>query len=580
MRRDLLAWEAAQAPLFDVPTRSAAQFGRREALALFCRHGLLILGCVIFVSLVALAGALCQQRLYTSSAQLLIRMDQGAPSVLSGVAAYRESTGQELPGRRIETEMSQVRNRTSIEAVIREYDLTAGDLRMAPLDAVLAPIKMVWKALTQRAGAVGVPPSDAELMNEKVEAFNKSLGVEVLRSKAADTTSNLIDVHLTGTDKYTVQGALDMLLNMYQGRDRAREDALVHEAVGLLQAQTQGALDELNRFEQAYVAYSTGPAAEALAGQQLRNPGEAAPGGVSPPTAKLRGDLQELQTRLETLRETYTDQFEGVRSLRAAIAQLRTRMLDETREMVRTSVEVGVLERRRAQAQARYVELQRKLDQVELYLKLSPASIDRRVSIEAPRAAVRESRLGVHLTVLAGPLVGLAFGLLLASVLSLLDRRLQTPAAVRAALDLDVLGAVPIESRSSPRGGGLLSRLRRRRRPGLVWPPPEVAGPGTLTRAEEGLRTIVAPTSVAPTAATATSAFATSMSPTAAPTTSTAAASTASASTAPTSADRSTDGADRKTEVPATVAGKPRRKAQHRADRPAGDEGTDMVLSS
>jgi len=427
-------------------------FGAADALRLVFKYWPLLLACTLLVGALAIMGALRQPRLYTAQAQVLVKMDQGSPSLLSGVAAYSEAVGQQPPARRIETEMTLLRKRSSIEQVIGRWHLRPEHFKRSAVAVAFEPlVDAVGSLLPARQHEDDGDAPRPDPLVDAWKAFDASLVIEPVRSKAADVTSNVISVSLTGTDPLLTRDALAGLLQAYHELDAAQSDLLIQRATEVLRAQTDDALAELYRSEQEYIRFTTGAAAAALAGQQIKVPGEAAASSIPPPTAKLRSDLQDLQTRLDTLRETYTDRHEAVRTLRDAIDKLRARMLQETRDMVRASVNVDVLDRRRNQAQARYIELQRKLDQIELLFKVNLSSIESQLNTEAPRVPEPASRLGVWMTILCGPLVGLMLGALLACVLEWLDRRLQSADSVRDALGLDVLAIVPERTRSPGR---------------------------------------------------------------------------------------------------------------------------------
>lgn len=442
-----------------------ASFGVADVLRLVFKYWPLLLVCTLLVGALAIGGALRQPRLYTAQAQVLVKMDQGSPSLLSGVAAYSEAVGQQPPARRIETEMTLLRKRSNLEQVIQRWHLRPEHFKRSAVSIAFEPLADAIGALLPARKPEdddGALPPDP--LADAWKAFDASLAIEPVRSKAADVTSNVISVSLTGTDPTLTRDALASLLQAYHEIDAAQSDQLIQRAAEVLRAQTDDALAELYRSEQEYIRFTTGAAAAALAGQQIKVPGESSASSIPPPTAKLRSDLQDLQTRLDTLRETYTDRHEAVRTLRDAIDKLRARMLQETRDMVRASVNVDVLDRRRNQAQARYIELQRKLDQIELLFKVNLSSVESQLNTEPPRAPEPASRLGVRMTMLFGPLVGLMLGVLLACVLEWLDRRLQSADSVRESLGLDVLAIVPEMARPSGRGERERGRVRERGR--------------------------------------------------------------------------------------------------------------------
>lgn len=205
-----------------------------------------------------------------------------------------------------------------------------------------------------------------------------------------------------------------------------------------LQAQTAEAQARMTKAEEAIVEYSLRPrtsVANTRAPTALR---------AAPATEiKMRADEESLQAKLDVLRQTYGEEHPEVRAAKQALANLQDRAATQVRDSVRSDATIGVLERRRAVAETRYVELQRKLDQIDLYLKLSPTEVESRLITEPPRQAVKASVAPKLLGIIAGPVIGLLLGLALASLFELGDRRLQTRERAQNYLGLDTLASIP-----------------------------------------------------------------------------------------------------------------------------------------
>lgn len=430
-------------PLFGpAPAQPAAGFGARDLLRLVFKYRITIAACLLLVSAVTIFAALRQPREFVASAQLRIRTEQqGTPSFLSGVAAYRETTVQDTPNRRIETEMADLMNRSSVESVIRELSLRPQDLKRTPLDLVLEPFE---PAINRTIDAVGrllglaADPTPPDPLADAVKAFERSVAIDAVRSKGAEVTSNVIEVKLTGTDRLRTQQALARLLEQYVQRSASRDLELGRQALKALTVQADEARSKMQKAEDAIVAYA------------LRRPvpaeGATSPAGRATPVAesKMRTDEETLQARLDVLRQTYGEQYLEVKSTRIALERLRARMKTQARDNVRSDANLGVLDRRRAVAESRYVELQRKLDQIDLYLKLGPTEAQAALVTEPPRQAVKASIAGKLIGLAAGPVIGLLLGLVLAGLFEAADRRLQTREAVQASLGLVTLAAIPV----------------------------------------------------------------------------------------------------------------------------------------
>ena len=84
-------------PLFlDRPSAQSTLITPGEIAGTLWRNGNLLAACTVLVSVLALGLYAVQVPVYTSTARLLVQIDQiGTPSFLSGIAAYRESQSPE-----------------------------------------------------------------------------------------------------------------------------------------------------------------------------------------------------------------------------------------------------------------------------------------------------------------------------------------------------------------------------------------------------------------------------------------------------------------------------------------------------
>ncbi len=430
-------------PLFNSDPDSRAGFSGLDLLRMVFKYLWVVVTCVLVVGAIAVYGAMLQPSLFTATAQVWVKTDQqGTPSFLTGITSYREATAQDPPNRRIETEMSLLMNRSSIEHVVTQFNLRPEQWKRKALATAIGPLTKFIKRVGQVWGSTSNNAVDT--MAETVKVFNESVTIEPLRSKGADTTSNVIEITLTGTDGALTQAVLSALLDEYTARTNTLNAERGKQTLMALKAQTNSARADLAAAEQAMVEYAVGAAAATVNSSQPRADGESSYNPSAPTaTAKLRTDVHQLEAQLDSLRATYTDEYEGVRSVKQSLDKLRARMLNESRETAVVNTRMTVLDRSRSMAQIRYVELQRKLDQIDLYLKLAPADAEGRSQVEPPRAPEKLSRMPRFLTMVAGPMVGLLLGLMLAALLDLGDRRLQSREAVLRHLQLDVLAALP-----------------------------------------------------------------------------------------------------------------------------------------
>lgn len=442
---------AVNAPLFPLgPERPQTELGLRDVLRLVAKHGLLVLLCIVVASLVAYGVYAVQKPVYTSVARVWVKTEQGSPSFLSGVTAYREPLYPDPVNRRIETEMELMLTRTSAAQVVQRLQVRPQQLPGSALGQVL-------EALGVGSGKP-VPPGAAS--NRLVDDFLKAVAVEPLRSKTADTTSNILEVKFDAADPQLAPRALAQLLTNYLSVAATQNRQLGEEAARLLAAEVQQAREELAGLDAQIVALAQRPAprveepsprrgradrgeSRERRGNRRENTFAGAPVGNEQALAALKTQTVEMQAELDALRELYTDDAENVRTLRRRLEAMQRRLAEGLSASVQAVSNLGSLERQRALAQDRYNEVQKKLDQINLYLRLNPADAEARVIVDAPSQPLDEEGRRRIVILLAGPVAGLLLGLLLAGLRELLDTRLQSSRDVRQALGLPVLGALP-----------------------------------------------------------------------------------------------------------------------------------------
>jgi uncharacterized protein involved in exopolysaccharide biosynthesis len=441
-------------PLFPM-TEDTATTGvsARDLLRQVFKYWLTVCTCLAVTSLLTWGALLRQPAIYESSAKVWVQTEQqGTPSFLSGIAAYRESQAPEPVNRKIETEIQLLLSRSNAEAVIARLGITKNQLLRSPFDYLTdnLPSWLNWKS----------PETAVELHNEVVELFVKAIAVEPLRTRTADTTSNVLEARFYCADKALGPRALAALLQEYMqfGSQRNRElgestRRLVDSKI-LEEAAELKALDErilALTIEQAARGNVFLPAAGATARRVVRTPngmtldgnalGSESNGSSS--LGLLRSQAIEMQAKLEEAQQLYTEESPNVRRLQAQLQELRQRLSAAIRVSAELSTELEQLNRQRALALDRFTELRTKSDQIELYLQVNHVESDSRSIIETPLQADKPERKAKILVAILGPIGGLCLGLLLAGLSEYFDHRLQTSEDIKRFLGLDTLGMVP-----------------------------------------------------------------------------------------------------------------------------------------
>jgi tyrosine-protein kinase Etk/Wzc len=435
-------------PLFPAgPPGAAPPRSVRDLLAALFRQAGLIAACALVGTAASLALYARQPRVYTSSAKVWVQTEQqGSPSFLSGIAAYRETPYPDPVNRKIETEIELMLTRTNAQAVVEKLHIR---------DEQLAH------------GGASRPHPDAAPGDERahtVDLFLDGLAVEPLRSKTADTSSNVLEVKFECADPALAPVALQAFLDNYLQLGAQQNRRLGETTSRVIATQLAQAKEELRQSEDRIVALLVhdagrgarpadaaalvaGGSTAALAsagGMKLDlSPEAAGVAAAAPVVAALKQQTLELQLRLDEARQLYTDDAENVRNLKSQLAGSQQRLARVVRENTQLEAELNRLERQRTLAQERYVELQRKLDQIDLYLRLNPTEAESRVVIDAPDHPTRAEGKKKKTVALLGPLGGLLLGLLLAGLRELGGDRMRSAREVEWALGLPVLGAIP-----------------------------------------------------------------------------------------------------------------------------------------
>ncbi len=427
--------------------RSSPPRSARDVVAVLYRQAGLIVLCALVGAAASLVLYGRQSRVYASSAKVWVQTEQqGTPSFLSGIAAYRETPYPDPVNRKIETEIELMLTRTNAQAVVDRFGITDAQL--------------VHGAPRPRAPASA---ADGDGRAQTVDLFLEGLSVEPLRSKTADTSSNVLEVRFECTDPALAPVALQAFLDNYLQLGAQQNRRLGETTSRLIETKLAQARDDLRAAEDRIVALlvqdggragsdvapqsaarsSTQALAGIGSGLRLDLGGDSLGNGATPAVAALKAQTAELQLRLDEARQLYTDDAENVRNLRSQLTGSQQRLARSVRENTKLEAELNRLERARTLAQERFVELQRKLDQIDLYLRLNPTEADSRVIIDPPDHPSASAGKKKKIVALLGPVAGLLLGLVLALLRELGGDRMRSPREAEWALGVPVLGGIP-----------------------------------------------------------------------------------------------------------------------------------------
>jgi uncharacterized protein involved in exopolysaccharide biosynthesis len=399
--------------------------------------------CTLVVSLLAWGALVLLPPTYESSAKIWVQTEQqGTPSFLSGVAAYRESQDPEPVDRKIETEIQLLMSRSNAEAVVDQLGITKAQLVQAPFDLL--------KSLLPHRASADSADVRRRIRNDTVALFMKAVTVEPLRSKTADTTSNVFEARFDCVDKNLAPRALKALVDEYFrfGANHTRE--LGESAYRLVDAKTREEMQGLRDLDDQILTLTVQSASRpdvampgSDTGQSLDTTLSSGRTGAPSGLGLLKSEIIELQAKLEEARQLYTDDSPEVRHLMEQLADLRGRLNVGVQASAELDERLERLERQRALALERFKELQTKRDQIELYLQLNVVISDTRVLTEAPLQPDKAKTKTKIVVAGLAPLAGFFLGLLLAGIREYFDHRLQDPSAVDRYLGLETLAIVP-----------------------------------------------------------------------------------------------------------------------------------------
>ena len=448
-------------PVSEWPTANQG-FTRRDVLNMLFKHLWVVVGTFLLVSAIVWTGIALLPATYVAKAKLLVRVEQqGTPSFMSGIAAYRDARDADPASRKLETEMGQLVARPLAEDVVRKLGLDYRGVYHPPYVHYLEPVSDLMARL--EGWWYDRPPDPpARGFAETVVAFGRALDVKADVGKASDATPNIFEVSLKAPDARVAHDALDLLVRTYIGQgstlDRTSgEEALAIVRRNLADAQARlVAMDGELRGLLSATGLSVSDASSADRGDpsagrgasrdtpDAGNPPETSTGGSDGSVVGvLRTQLARMQLELSTARGVYTERSERVSQLRDTVASLEQRVRNESRRNADNQVRLRALLRKQAAAENAYLELTRKAQQIELFLQMEPTQLLNRSLLEAPVIPRTSERRRSLVFGIAGSIAGLFLGLALAAVREYFDHRLGSVTEAEAYLGVPVLGTIP-----------------------------------------------------------------------------------------------------------------------------------------
>ena len=469
-------------------------FTRRDVLGLLFKHKWVILATFLLVSVIVWLGLAMLPSTFVAKAKILIRVEQqGSPSFLSGIAAYREPTNADPAGRKLETEMGLLTARPIAEEVARKLNLEYGQIYHAPYIHYLEPLTILWSYIE---AWLYEKPRETSLhgFGDTVVELGRALEVKTDTPKTPEATPNIVEVTLKAPGRQLAVDTLSEVVDTYIREGSALDRASGEEALAIVTRnldetrQRVAALDAEMRRVLTSTGLSVSDVATAGGGDAAATPsrptiaesrspsprppgaadgassspgrtamagesGSAAGSGADSGSGSASGDanvvkllrtrLAEAELQLATERSVYTDRSERVTQIKATVVDLRRRVTEESARNADAQVRLKILMREQAAEESGYLDLSKKLDQIHLFLQLEPTQLLNRKLLEAP-VAPKTSEWRRSLVIgIAGSFAGLFLGLALAAIREYFDHRLGTVADAESYLGVPVLGIFP-----------------------------------------------------------------------------------------------------------------------------------------
>jgi uncharacterized protein involved in exopolysaccharide biosynthesis len=433
--------------LFDPgPVQSPSGFSSQDLIRLVRKHRAIVLFCCLVSSACVIAILRWLPAVYVSHAKIMVRIeDEGSPSFFSGIASYREPNSTEPANRKMENEMELVETWPIAAEVVKRLNLTYDQVYHPPYAHFLRPLVDIYDYVASRALGWPVDPEKYGFA-DTVAAFQKSVEAKNIESKTADTNSNILEVSLRGVNADLTQKALQTLVDYYLGyenlklnRDGAmRAKAVIEQNLAFAEhdlAEAQQKMQDLLAKSGLTSAYNY--AAQSGDSDSIHStPGE---GGV---IGLMKSHLLELQMKLVLLQSSVTAHTPEMLSVEKQIDVLSERLNREQRRHAEDDRSLLDIRRQVQFKEATFLELQKRLSQVRLFLAIGASEISNRVVVEQPlRARSSEKKVRI-LVAVASSFGGLFFGIALAGLREYTDHRLQSETDIQQHLGVPVAGSI------------------------------------------------------------------------------------------------------------------------------------------
>ena len=435
-------------PIFEVASQDQFKsYSAKDIAALCFKHKKLILTVFLIITVCVNWMLFYIPSVYETNAKVLIRTEvQGTPSFFTGVAPVREGITSDPVKRKIETEMEMIEGREVVEQVVRELDVTWDQVYHKPLVHLLEPVGTYITDPIMRA--LGFEPDpEKNGFNDTVKELVKSVMVSPVLSKSADTNSNIIFVSLKSPDPIVARDILLKTLEVYRDYDVKIKHDSAERAFTIVNEKAEKSYEELTRVQTDLKLFLANKSNEfEVSGNTpilLTTPSDMST------IQAIKEQIIGLEFKLSNLKDKFQPGDDNVSQIKGSIEKLRARLKLELELFAHNDAKQAALERDLELAESIYLELKKRLSQIELFIEMNAQNISSRVIIETPLVPRESSWKKDVLLGVFGSLVGLFFGLMLAGIREFLDNAIRDTGDVTKYLGLELIGKIPEEKQSS-----------------------------------------------------------------------------------------------------------------------------------
>lgn len=423
-------------PIFsNAENEHQSSFSRRDLFNIIFKHKYVILITFLLVTFVISWGLFSLPPVFNSTGKVLIKFEQqGNPMFFSGVAAYQEQQQSDPVNRKMETEMQLIDARPVAEIVVNSLNLQYWDLYHKPFVHLLRPVADFYDAVLEEYFGI-LPDPDKQGFDDTVEALIKSVSIAPVRSRSAETTSNIVQMDLKAPDAEMAAHILQRWMLAYRDHDIVINQKSAERAFMIVKSQTDEAYAELQQTQSNLE--------NLLATQSGRNNGSVVISSRDVGSLSLlREQLIQRELELSDAQEIFRPDSERVISLQRLIDDLRLRIRQESTSYAHTDNRLVTVEREVTAAETVYLELKKRMSQIELYVKMTQEQLGNRLIVESA-SLPRESgwKKDVVLAIM-GAFAGLVLGLGFAGFREYMDHTVNTKEQVSKLFNIEVLGTI------------------------------------------------------------------------------------------------------------------------------------------